>query len=82
MSLEKHIAKADQAIGKQWAADSNNCSFTEEEARIASVLTRMDTQLNAHLLSYNAKVLSHIRTGVWALVVIGIIQVGHTYFIW
>lgn len=79
MSPEKLIQEIDASLGVQWREDRESQEYTEEEARIATVLTRMDTGLAASLLFYNAKMLNSIRLGVWSLVALGIIHLVVQY---
>ena len=79
MSLEVFIQETDSALGRRWAEDRENQSYTEEEARIAAVLTRMDVGLSASLLGYNAKMLTSIRNGVWVVALIEAIRLIVTY---
>lgn len=74
MALDEYIKNVDSALGKQWQDDKESLKYTEDEARVASVLTRMDTGLIASLLSYNAKTLDSIKLGIWALVAINVVD--------
>jgi hypothetical protein len=80
MSPEKFIQHVDHSLGSRWNEDRVNQKYTEEEARVATVLSRMDIGLATSLLGYNAKMLNSIRIGVWALVAIGIVHLVLTHF--
>jgi hypothetical protein len=79
MSLETFIKEIDQALGLRWSQDREDQSYTEEEARVAAVLTRMDTGLSASILGYNAKMLTSIRNGIWIIAVIEAINLVISY---
>jgi hypothetical protein len=79
VSLETFIKEIDQALGLRWSQDREDQSYTEEEARVAAVLTRMDMGLSASILGYNAKMLTSIRNGIWIIVVIEAIDLLRAY---
>jgi hypothetical protein len=79
MTPEKFIQEIDSSLGARWSEDRESQEYTEDEVRIATVLTRMDMGLAASLIGYNAKMLSSIRLGVWSLVAIGIVHLVIQY---
>jgi len=70
MNLIDWIGNAGEMVNARWDQEINSESFTEEEARVAAVLTRIDTGLNGHILTYNAGTLNSIKIGVWAIAIL------------
>ena len=70
MKPVEFIKYIDTSIGKQWSEDRIEKSYSEEEARVATVLTRMDVSLGASVVGYNAKLLYSIKNGVWTIAVL------------
>ena len=70
MNLIDWIGNAGEMVNARWEKEIDSESYTEEEARVAAVFTRIDTGINAHMLTYNAGTLNSIKIGVWAIVIL------------
>ncbi len=80
MGSLKFIEQTDKNIKLSWSEDRFNQNYTDDESRIATVLTRQDTALNASINCYNAKTLESIKYGVWFIAVIGLIQIFLVFY--
>ena len=80
MSIRDFIEQTDANIGSKWAEDRVELEYSEEEARVAVALTRLDSALNASVNCYNGKTLESIKTGVWILVAVSSIHLLKAFF--
>jgi len=67
--------EVDVKLAQQWDTEKGGERFSEDEVGRATVLTRLDTALSAGMIGYNAKMLYSIKTGVWCLVALSIINI-------
>lgn len=72
MKLKDYINYIDNSLGEQWDRDRRFQEYTEEEVKVAAVLSRMDIGLIASITTYNAKTLRSIKLGVWSLVAVSL----------
>jgi hypothetical protein len=80
MNIEEFIRNVDSGIKANWESEAVSNSYSKEEAKIATVLTRQDTALIASINGYNSKILESIKSAVWLLVVIYLVDIYLTHF--
>lgn len=85
MDIEKFIKEMDIKIKESWDVSSGKQKeaniFSEKDSYLAVVQTRQDVALNLSVNVFNAKVLSSIKLGIWALVIIEVIRSIFYFFI-
>jgi hypothetical protein len=74
MKIEEFLYEADCKLSAKLEKDLNSNEYSEQDARNAIVLGRIDTALNLVASSYNSKILSSINIGVWGIFAILIIH--------
>ena len=80
MNLDKFILEASDNIERNWQQDKKEFVYTKEEARVAAVLTRMDSGLTACIAGYIAKKVDGVSIAVWAIVVLLAVDIYFSHF--
>lgn len=70
MKVEDYLYEVDCKLSKKLDADLTSLKYSNEEARVASVLTRVDVGLGVAAIAYNSKILRSINLGVWGIFII------------
>lgn len=74
MKIEEFLYEADCQLSAKLEEDLSSNEYSEQDARNAIVLGRIDTALNLAASSYNSKILSSINIGVWGIFAILVIH--------
>lgn len=76
MGFERFLKGMNTKTHESWDRDRQVQEYSDSDARLAAVLTRLDTALNFSVNGYNAKLLESIRIAVWILVAIEVLRLA------
>lgn len=67
MKIEDYILEVDSKLSKKLESDLESNDYSPQDARVATVLTRIDVGLIVAATTYNSKLLSSVKLGVWGI---------------